>query len=196
MRRISASVAVVSILALLLAAPASAAPPVRDSSTQDFVSAFHFSCGPSTCTDTFLDVFTVSDETMVVCLFTSTFNIHTGRTISQDSACSDVVSSSGLVIGNDLSSAILSPTQVTFQNCNQQGCVEGDTLTVSFELTAAGGSSTDRSRQTFTDGNCTITTTSSGEQRQATGTLTIDGETLTADGSIGTGTFTFMERCR
>lgn len=196
MRRFAASLAALPILVLLLAAPSAAAPPVKDSSTQVSLSAFSFDCGPTICTDTTVDVFTVSDETMVVCLSESRFNIHTGRLISQDSACSDEVSSDSLVIDNDLSSASLSPTDITFLNCNRQGCVEGDTVTVSAELTASGPTSTDRSRSTFTDGTCTITFTSSGEQRQATGTVTIDGETLAADGSIGMGKFTFMERCR
>jgi hypothetical protein len=196
MRRITASLVVLPILVLLFAAPASAAPPVKDSTTQDSASAFSFSCGPSSCTETFIDVFAVSDETVVVCVFTATFNIHSGRYTSQDSGCSDEVSSGVLDVGSDLSSATLSPTPVTFLNCNQQTCVEGDTVTVSFDLTASGGSSTFRSRETFTDGNCTVTFTSSGEQRQATGTMTIDGETSTADGFIATGKFTFMERCR
>jgi hypothetical protein len=196
MRRVLTSVAVLATLVLLLAAPAAAAPPVRDSSTQTFVSAFSFECGPATCRETFVDIFSVSDETMVVCLSESTFNIRTGRIISQESRCSEEVSSDTLSVEQDLSSAVLSPTQVTFFECDEQGCVEGDTVLVSAELTASGGSSTDRSRQTFTDGTCTVTFTSSGESRQATGTVTIDGESVAVDGSIGSGKFTFMERCR
>lgn len=196
MRRFAASLVALPILVLLLAGPASAAPPVKDSSTQMFLSAFTFDCGPTICTDTTVDVFTVSDETMVVCLSETRFNIHTGRLISQDSACSDEVSSDTLVIDADLSSASLSPTDVTFFNCNQQGCVEGDTVIVSAELTASGPIFSDKSRSTFTDGTCTVTFTSSGEQRQASGTITVDGETLAVDGSIGIGKFSFMERCR
>jgi hypothetical protein len=196
MRRILTSLVVLATLVLLLVAPAAAAPPVRDSSTQTFLSASSFECGPATCTDTFVDVFTVSDEAMVVCLFESTFNIHTGRIISEGGRCSEEVSSDTLEVEQDLSSAVLSPTQVTFFECDEQGCVEGDTVLVSAELTASGGSSTDRSRQTFTDGTCTFTFTSSGESRQATGTVTIDGESMAVGGSIGSGKFTFMERCR
>ncbi len=196
MRRFVVSAAALSILVLLFAAPAAAAPPVKDSGTQEFLFAVSSDCGPATCTDTFVDVFTVSDETLVVCLFESTFNIHTGRNISEDGACSDEVSSDALVIGADLSSASLSPTEVTFFDCNQQGCVEGDTVTVAAELTASGPIVTDKQRSTSSDGTCTFTFSSSGEQRQASGTVTIDGDTLTVDGSIGMGKFSFMERCR
>jgi hypothetical protein len=101
------------------------------------------------------------------------------------------------VISDDLSSASLSDTDVTFFDCNQQGCVEGDTVTVSAELTGFGPVFTDTQRFTFDDGTCTFRFSSSGEQRQATGTLTIDGETLSADGdNIGMGKFTEMVRCR
>ena len=196
MRRLALPAAAIPILVLLLAGPAAAAPPVKDSGTQVFLSAFNSSCGPATCTDTFVDVFTTSDETVVVCLSQATFNIHNGRLISQDGACSDEVSSDTLVIGEDLSSASLAPTDVTFFNCNQQGCTEGDTVVVSAELTAFGPTFTDRQRSTFSDGTCTFTFSSSGQQRQATGTLTVDNETLSADGNIGMGTFTFREHCR
>jgi hypothetical protein len=196
MRRLIASAAALPILVLLLAGPVAAAPPVKDSGTQVFFSAFSTDCGPSTCTETFVDVFQVSDESLVVCLFQATFNIHTGRAISEDGACSEEVSGDALVVADDLSSASVSPTDVTFFNCNQQGCTEGDTVTVSAELTGSGPIFTDRTRSTFSDGTCTVTFTSSGEQRQATGTITLDGDTLAADGNIGIGKFSVMERCR
>jgi hypothetical protein len=181
---------------LLLAGPVAAAPPVRDAGTQAFVFAFNFSCGPSTCTDTHVDVFTVADGVIVVCVSEFTFNLRTGRTVSEEGGCSNEISADALVITDDLSSASLSPTEVTFFNCNPQGCVEGDTVTVSAELTAFGPIFTDRQRSTFSDGTCTFTFTSSGDQRQATGTITIDGETLTAEGNIGMGKFTQTEHCR
>ena len=142
MRRFVVSAAALSILVLLFAAPAAAAPPVKNSRTQEFLFAVSSDCGPATCTDTFVDVFTVSDETLVVCLFESTFNIHTGRNISEDGAVPDegpraMRWSSARIC----SSASLSPTEVTFFDCNQQGCVEGDTVTVAAELTARGQSS-------------------------------------------------------
>lgn len=196
MRRTIATGVVLPILLILLAAPVAAAPPVRDSGTQQFFSAFSSSCGPSTCTDTFVEVFTASDETIVVCLFETTYNIRTGRLISEDGACSEEVSADALVISGDLSSASLSPTDVTFFNCNQRGCTEGETITVSAELTGFGPTFTDKSRSTFSDGTCTVSFSSSGEQRQASGTISLGNETLAADGHIGSGKFSFVERCR
>lgn len=196
MRRITASLAALPILILLLAGPAAAAPPVKDSGTQDFVFAFSSSCGPSTCTDTLLDVFAVGDETIVVCVNEITYNTRTGRITSEDSACSAELPADTLVVEDDLSSASVPPTDVTFFNCNQQGCVEGDTITVSLELTGFGPITTDRQRSTFNDGTCTFTFSSSGEQRQATGTITLDGEVLEAQGSIGSGKFSFTQHCK
>ncbi len=196
MRRILSLIVAVPLLVLLLAAPAAAAPPVKASGTQDFFSAFSSSCGPSTCTDTMVDVFTVADGLIVVCTSEFTFNTRTGKLISEESGCSDEVSSDALDVSDDLSSATLSPTAVTSFQCNQRGCVEGDTVLVSAELTGFGGVFTDTQRSTFSDGTCTFRFSSSGEQRQASGTLTIDGETSAADGSIGTGKFSYSERCR
>ena len=196
MRRICASILILPMLLLLLAAPVAAAPPIKDSGTNDFFTAFSSSCGPSTCTDTFVDVFTAGDGLMVICMSEFTFNLRSGRLISQESGCSDPISSDALTVADDLSSATLAPTEVTLFECDQTGCVEGDTVTVSAHLTAFGPVFTETQRSTFTDGTCTVRISSTGDQRQATGTLTIDGETLSADGNIGTGTFSFMRRCR
>jgi hypothetical protein len=196
MRRISASAVIFPLLLLLLAAPVAAAPPVKESGSQDFLSAFNTTCGPSTCTDTSIDVFTIEDGSMIVCVSEFTFNVRSGRVVSQESGCSDPTSTDALTVSGDLSSASLDPTSITFFDCNQRGCVEGDTVVVSAELTGFGPVFSDTQRGTFTDGNCTVRFSSSGDQRQATGTLTIDGESLSADGSIGSGTFSFMERCR
>ena len=196
MRRIRVSAVLLPILLLSLAAPVAAAPPVKGSGTQEFLSAFSSSCGPSTCTEVSVDVFPVADGLIVVCLSEFTFNIRSGQLISQESACSDETSSDALVINDDLTSAELLPTAVTFFECNRRGCTEGDTVIVSADLTGSGPVFTDTQRGTFTDGTCTVKFSSTSDQRQATGTLTIDGETLSANGNIGSGTFSFMERCR
>ncbi len=60
MRRIAASFLLLPMLLLLLAAPAAAAPPLRESGTQEFLSAFSSTCGPTRCTDTIVDAFTVA----------------------------------------------------------------------------------------------------------------------------------------
>jgi len=69
-------------------------------------------------------------------------------------------------------------------------------VTVSAELTGSGPLYSDTQRYTFTDGTCTFRYSSSGDQREATGTLTIDGDEMSAYGNIGTGKFSYWERCR
>lgn len=194
MRRIVGSVVLLPILLLLLAAPAAAAPPMRESGTQEFMSAFSSSCGPSTCTDTLVDAFTVAEGVVVVCVSEFTFNVRTGRLISEESGCTET-SSEALVVGDDLS-ASLAPTSVTFFDCNQRGCVEGDTVTVSAELTAFGPVFTFTDRGTFSDGTCTFRFRSSGEQSEASGTLTIDGDTRDANGFVGISELTVSSQCR
>jgi hypothetical protein len=74
MPRTGVSLVFLTVLVLLLAGPVAAAPPSRTSGTQEFLSAFSSSCGPSTCSDTSVDVFTVGDGVIVVCVSEFTFN--------------------------------------------------------------------------------------------------------------------------
>src|SRR5688500_2314222 len=194
MRRIFVSLAVLPILLLLLAAPAAAAPPLKESGTQESISAFTSSCTGNTCTDTILDAFTVGDGLMVICVSEFTFNTRNGRLISEESGCSDPVPDN-LDVSDDLS-ASLGETSVTLLSCDEQGCTEGDTVTVSAELTAFGPVFTDSQRGTFSDGTCTFRFRSTGEQSEAAGTLTIDGQTLDANGFVGVSQFTVSSRCK
>jgi hypothetical protein len=194
MRRIFVSLVVLPILLLLLAAPAAAAPPLKESGTQESMSAFSSSCSAATCTDTFVDAFTVEEGLVVVCVSEFTFNVRNGRIISEEFGCSEP-SADGLVVTDDLS-ASLAETSVTFFDCNQRGCTEGDTITVSAELTSFGPVFTFTDRGTFSDGTCTFRFRSSGEQSEAAGTLTIDGETLDANGSVSISEFTVSSQCK
>lgn len=194
MRRVVGSVVLLPMLLLLLAAPAAAAPPLRESGTQEFMFASSSTCSASTCTDTFVDAFTVADGVIVVCVSEFTFNIRSGRLVSDQSGCSET-SSDALVVTDDLS-ASLAPTSVTFFSCNPRGCTEGDTVTVSAELTSVGPVFTFTDRGTFSDGTCTFRFRASGEQSEAAGTLTIDGETLDANGFVGTSEFTVSSQCK
>lgn len=194
MRRIFVSLVVLPIILVLFAAPAAAAPPLRESGTQEFLSAFSTTCSGMTCTDTFVDAFTVEEGLVVVCVSQFTYNVRNGRIVSEESGCSEP-SPDGLVVTDDLS-ASLAETSVTFFECDQRGCTEGDTVTVSAELTSFGPVFTFTDRGTFSDGTCTFRFRSSGEQSEATGTLTIDGETLDANGFVGTSEFTVSTRCK
>ena len=153
--------------------------------------AFTSECGQMTCTDTFVyaEEVTTSEGTFeYVCVDRYTYNMRTGRTVSYESGCTDTTN---LTVSNDLSSATLAPTQVEL--CARRAC---DTVTVSAELQATGGSSTFRSRYTERDGTCTYTYSDSGRSSHGTGTITLDGDTMSAEGSIREYTSTFSQRCR
>jgi hypothetical protein len=191
---------VVVLFALLALAPAVAADttasqrPVRESFEATGFDAFSSECEGRTCTDTFVfaeEVTTSSGETFeYVCVEQVTYSTRTGRVTSQAFGCADTTN---LTVASDLSSATLSPTDV--EVCGSQGrsC---ETVTVSAELEATGGRGSFRARGSFQEGNCTFTFVDSGEQRSAGGTITLDGDTMEAQGSIRTFQSTFTQRCR
>jgi hypothetical protein len=191
---------VVVLFAVLALAPAVAADttasqrPVRDSFQGIGFDAFSSECGGSTCTDTFVfaeEGTTASGETFTtVCVEQDTFNVRNGRLTSQTFGCTDTAD---LTVARDLSSASLGPTDV--EVCNEQGR-QCETVTVSVDLQATGARGTFRARSTFTDGNCTVTFNDRGEDRSAAGTITLDGETMEAQGGIRAFQSSFSERCR
>jgi len=64
-------VIVVPMLLLALAAPTLAAPPLKESGTSMYFSSYSTVCtegGSPTCTDTSLDVYSTSPDTIVVCV--------------------------------------------------------------------------------------------------------------------------------
>ena len=186
------------MFALLAFAPGVAADTTsqRSSPRESFSStgfdAFSSVCGAQTCTDTFVYAehqTTSSGETFTyVCTDQFTYNVRTGRGTGAG-GCADVAASDLTVAGN-LSSASLAPTSVEI--CGRR-C---ETITVSAELQATGGSSTFRSRYTESDGTCTFTYSDSGVRQFATGSITFDGATLDAQGSIFSSKTTFSSRCK
>jgi hypothetical protein len=186
------------LFALLAFAPAVAAQPTglratpRESFESTGFDAFSSVCDARTCTDTFIFAVhetTSSGETFTfACAEQFTFNIRTGRGTGAF-GCADV-SASALTVAGDLSSASLAPTAI--EVCGNR-C---ETITVSAELEGTGETSTFRGRFTERDENCTFTFTESGERQSATGSLTFDGETMDAQGTIFSSQTTFSSRCR
>ena len=179
------------VVALLAFAPAAAAASPRENFESVGFDAFHSECGQQTCTDTnvFADIqSTSSGETFVfACVDQFTFNIRNGRGTGI-SGCSE---SPDITVADDLSSASLGPT--AFEMCDAHHC---DTITVSADLDGTGGTSTFKGRFTERDGSCTFTFSESGVRRSAVGTITFDGETLDAEGSIRSSKTSFTSRCR
>ena len=194
MRRVVVSLVLLPILLLLLVAPAAAAPPLKESGTQNFLSSFASSCSQVSCTDTFLDVFNIDAEIVLVCVGSVTYNVRNGRITSQESGCSEA-SPDALTVTEDIT-ATLSETPVTFVDCNQRGCVEGDTVIVSASDTAIGPIFIESNRGTFTDGTCTFRYRSETRSSEVAGTMTIDGAVFEQSGSAGTSEFAVTSRCR
>jgi hypothetical protein len=180
-----------AMLAMLAFAPAVGAASPRENFESVGFDAFSSQCGQQTCTDTsvFVDSqTTASGETfMFACADQFTYDIRNGR----GNGAGGCTETPDFTVADDLSSASLAPTP--FDVCQRNNCT---TITVSAELVATGGSASFRSRYTERDGTCTFTYTDSGQSRQASGTITFDGVTVDADGSIRSIKTTVMSRCR
>ena len=181
----------VILFAVLAFAPGVAAASPRENFESVGFDGFSSECGQQTCTDTFVfaeQQTTASGETFTfACVDQFTFNIRSGRGTGV-SGCSD---NPNITVAGDLSSASLAPTQ--FEVCGAHQC---STITASAELEGTGQTSTFRGRFTERDGTCTFTFTESGERQSATGTITYDGTTLDAEGSIRSVRTTVTSRCR
>lgn len=190
MRRLLLPALLVPVLLIMLAAPVAAAPPYRESGTQVYSSAFASSCGATTCTDTWVDAFTIDSQTLIVCFGEYTYNIRNGRLVSDRSGCTDTDPST-LTVANDFA-ASLAPTGV--QVCGRRNCT---TVGVAFDLSPVGGAVyTDSGRGSFSDGTCTYRYSFSGEWTEVAGTLWVDGSAHDAYGSAGRSEYTNSVRCR
>jgi hypothetical protein len=183
-----------ALLALTLAAPASAAERVRESGT--FYSFFSgsFVCSGNTCTDTFVDAFSIGNDTLLVCFNEFTFNARTGRHISSQGGCTET-GDSALNISNNFT-VTLAPTDVTLSSCNQRRCTEGDTVTVSATDEAIGPIGTATGRVTIKDGTCTIKISFRDSFAEVAGTMTIDGVTIDQQGFASVSEQTMTTTCR
>jgi hypothetical protein len=181
MRR-SAFIAAAVLLTLTLAAPVSAAERVRESGTFYSFSSGNFECSGNTCTDTFIDVFSIDSSTIVVCYNQFSFNARTGRGTSSVGGCAETCDSA-LTVSGDLS-VTLAPTDIVLFSCNQRTCVEGDTVTVSASDDAVGPVTTATGRVTVKDGTCTYRISFSDTSAEIAGTMTVDGETLDQTGFV------------
>ena len=193
MRRSFVPLIAVPVLLLMLAAPVAAAPPMRESGTQQSLSSVATTCSGATCTDTIVDAFTVDSETLVVCLSSYTYNVRTGRLVSQESGCTET-SPGALTITADFK-VTLTDTTITLATCNQRGCTEGDTVTVSAQDTAVGPVFTETGSGTFSDGTCTSRYRFTSESAPVAGTMTIDGVVLQQSGFASISQFTVSTRC-
>ena len=150
MRRMLIPVAIVPILLLAIAAPVAAAPPLKESGTQQSLFSVSTSCVGSFCTDTVLDAFNIDPDTLLVCVNRYTYSIRTGQLRSQEGGCTET-SPDALTISESFD-VTLAETTVIFEECNRRGCTVTDSVTVSADDSAVSPIFSETSRGTFTDG--------------------------------------------
>ncbi len=201
MRRFVVPIIVVPMLLLALAAPALAAPPLKESGTSMYFSSYSTVCTEgrsSTCTDTSLDVFSTSPDTIVVCVSTYTYSTRTYRTISQESGCTDEISSDALTFTGDFTVS-LADTSVTVSEvrCGPRRCTESGTrtITVSASDSAVGEIFSSSGRGTFSDGTCTYRYRFTDKSAELAGTMTIDGVTMDQFGWGSLSQYSVTTRC-
>jgi hypothetical protein len=183
-----------ALLMLAFAAPVSARDRVRDSDTFSSFSSFSETCSGNTCTSTSVDAFSISADTVVVCVNEFTYNTRTGRSVSEQSGCTETAPSV-LTISSAMS-VRLAPTDVTIYNCNQRRCTEAGTVTVSASDQASGPIITATGRVTIKEESCTTKITFSDRSAPVAGTLTIDGTTLDEQGGATISQQTVTTSCR
>jgi hypothetical protein len=204
MRRLALVGSMVGLLLAMVASPAAAAEPFKESGTQQYLFSFSSECTPTgnrtTCHDVYLDVFPIGPDMSVVCVgrVTFAFNERTGqgRLISDENGCAETAASVlDVVVAGDTLTATLSDTQVTLFNCNQRTCTEGDTVTVS--AVDSGSPVVDySSRGSFKEGRCTFRFSYTGQRADVTGTITVDDLTVAQEGGASTEDYRVSEQCR
>lgn len=200
MRRIMVPVIVVPMLLLMLAAPAFAAPPLKESGTSMSFSSGSSVCtegGSPTCTDTWVDAFSASPDTIVVCLGMNIYSTRTYRTVSQEYGCSET-SSAALMFTSDFSVTLADTSITVFKyTCGPRRCTEAGSrnVIVSALDTAVGPINSSSGRGSFSDGTCTYRYSYTDQSAQLAGTMTIDDVTMEQWGWGSVGTFSTTVRC-
>lgn len=189
MRRLITLIVIgMTLLALAPPVAADTEPVPRESFTTVGFDAGSSVCDRNGCTDTFIrvEVQTTNSGDTFSFLCLDQF-ISRARTGTFRGGCTEDLS---VAIAADLSSATLAPTtlQVCSRNCED--------VVVSAELAAVGEAASFSSRFSESDGTCRFTFAERGQRRPASGSLSIDDETLSVDGSIFSRDTTVTSRCR
>lgn len=197
---------VLSVLVLGVAAPASAAPPVREKQSGTYASLYSFSSncttdrGRTVCTDINLSASTDPTGVTFVCVSIDSYAVNRDRytSISSESGCTETTA--GVLQISDSMSATLAATTVNVvsYNCNRgRDCQAGGSrdVTVSASDTAVGPVSSSSGRGTFTDGNCTYRYSFTASSAEVAGTITLDGVTYDESGYAEKGDYVTTSRC-
>jgi hypothetical protein len=146
----------------------------------------------TTCTDTNLFAFADASGSNV-CLDIFTFAQDSrGHFFSRSdkSGCSLAT----FVVGPD-NGVTVPPTTVLLAKCGRQRCVHPTAYTVSASDARSGLTTTTTTVSTSTDGTCTTTTTTVDVFTPLSGTMTINGKTISESGGLDVTTQDFSTTC-
>lgn len=191
------AVATGALVFAMLGSSALAAPPVvRDHIASRGAGAGNLVCNGPECTSTsvFVSVNT-PDGPSQACLDISRYEMVGTNVIllGWETGCAELAEGSFSIDTKSLTGAALSTTEVTLQayECDATGCSPtGSTRTaqISATYTGVGEVTTFRSNSKSTFGGCTMYLGGKGSSRNATATLTINGQSFEAPGSLFTST--------
>jgi hypothetical protein len=195
-RRAVSAVAATAVAFALLGSAALAAPPaVRDHTVSSGAGAGNLICVGTICTAT--SVFAVvnsPDGPSQACLDISRYE-QLGTNfllLGFETGCAPLEPSSFTIDTKGLTEATLSTIEIPVQavTCDSTGCNPTSTriAVVSATYAGVGDLATFRSNSKSTFGGCSMYFVGKGSSREATATLTIDGRSLDALGSLFTST--------
>ena len=196
MRLFGSAFLAVSVVLLVGAAPVGAATGGGGPGTSFFSSSESCSTsgGGQLCTDTNLSVFPNGDGTESACVDISSYSISSAgrfRFISDENGCA---LAGTLTVGSDLS-VTLAPTDVGLFTCNRRSCTLSRTVTVSANDSPTSPIATTTTRTTTTVGGCTYRTTTTEQDAEVAGMLTIDGSALDETGFVSVVSQTSTVHC-
>ena len=202
-RALSAIAATAVAFAMLGSAAAAAPPVVRDHVASTGAGATNTVCEGTICTSTSVFV-TVNnpDGASQACLYTSRYDkADMGPfPLGHEEGCATLANDAFSIDTKSLASATLPRVNITVNafTCDATGCQPAGTKTVAVRATytGVGDLMTFRSNSKSTFGGCSMYFVGKGSQREATATLTIDGRSLDALGSLFTSTQKVKVLCR
>lgn len=199
-----AAVAVIAVALALgpFAQSAAAAPPVRENLATAVAGAFKTDCpaGTDQCTDTQVLLF-VSDGTARACLDIYTYGMATGP-VGYETGCAPLSAGGFSYDTKSLSGAAFPATTIAMQEfvcgaglCEPSGRLDRNTI-VAATYTGVGLVSSFRANSKSTFGNCTMYFVGKGSSREATASVTIDGQPLDLPGFLSTSSQKSKVICR
>jgi hypothetical protein len=197
MRRVFFILSAACLLLLTAAAPVFAAQPPRihESGDVQYAYASTYSCDATTCTESYINVFTAQLETGetedIVCVYTVTYPLRGRGGYTETFGCGPV---SSFTLARDLSSAVLGETTIQGDTCTRRGC-EPTTITVSGTFTATADASSYSYRSIYKNGDCTERYSVRGSSAPATFEGSLNGESFTGEGALGEEHYTFFSTC-